>query len=91
MPSCALETLITHGSDFGEQTSPSKECTSYFMQGDKEWPVIVIEMNHQSIPWTEPRDLLGKQSADAACDPHGFAFGLSDGSVGRGDRILEIQ
>jgi hypothetical protein len=69
----------------------SKECTSYFMRVGKEMPVIVVEMNHQSIPWTEPRDLMGRQPADAACDPHGFAFGLSDGRVGRGDKIPEVQ
>lgn len=66
---------------------PSDNCTSYFLLRGSDSSVLVVECNHQSICWTEPRDIDPRRASTTPCDPSGNGFGLSDGRVVRGNAL----
>ncbi len=62
---------------------PRESFTSYFLVPENGKSVLVLESNHQSIYWTEPKDVDGLRVPGAACDPNGRGVGLSDGRIVR--------
>lgn len=74
-------------SEFSCPNCSSENCTSYFMLRENDRSVLVLESNHQSIHWTEPRDVDEQRLLSDPCDPNGFGFGLSDGTIGRGNAL----